>query len=311
VARYIAVSLVRGLLTLFAVSVIIFSLARITGDPLDVLAPVDMSREDEEALAAKWGLDKPLPQQYFSYVGNALQGDFGDSFIFPTETASGVILDRLPRTLQLGAVSLVLTIVIGVPLGVLAAVRRGTWMDSFARGFALFGQSIPNFWFGIVLIWIFAAKLQWLPTSGQSDWKSYILPSLVVSIFGMAAMVRLFRSSMLETLDSEFVKLARLKGVSRLKVIWKHALKAASIAPLTFFGQIFIRIVTGATVAEIVFAWPGVGLLAYEAANARDFPVVQTLALYTSSVIVFVNLAIDIIYAKIDPRVRLGETALS
>ncbi|MDH3539628.1 MAG: ABC transporter permease, partial [Acidimicrobiia bacterium] len=158
---------------------------------------------------------------------------------------------------------------------------------------------------------IFAAKLRWFPTSGTAGWKSFVLPSIVVSIFGIAALLRLFRSSMLETLDSEYVKLARLKGLSRAKVIWKHALKAASIAPLTFFGTLSIRILTGATVAEIVFAWPGVGLLAFEAANARDFPVVQALALFTSAVIVIMNLLVDVLYAYLDPRVRLGEKAIA
>jgi peptide/nickel transport system permease protein len=311
VARYVAVSAVRAIFTLFAVSAIVFSLARITGDPLDVLAPVDMSREDEAALRAKWGLDRPVPEQYASFVVNAFRGDFGDSFIYPSETSTGVILDRLPRTLQLGLVSVLLVLVVGVPLGVLSAVRRGSLMDRIARGVALFGQSVPDFWFGIMLIWIFAARLRWFPTSGVSGWKSFVLPSIVVSIFGIAALLRLFRSSMLETLDSEYVKLARLKGLSRTKVIWKHALKAASIAPLTFFGTLAIRILTGATVAEIVFAWPGVGLLAFEAANARDFPVVQALALFTSVVIVIMNLLVDVLYAYIDPRVRLGERVMA
>jgi peptide/nickel transport system permease protein len=311
VIRYVAVSAIRAVFTILAVSLIVFSLARITGDPIDVLAPVDMSREDEQALRVKWGLDKPMPQQYASFISNAVQGDFGVSFIYPSETSTGVIRDRLPNTLKLGAVSVLLVVIVGVPLGVLSAVHRGSATDRVSRGVALFGQSVPDFWLGIMLIWIFAAKLQWLPTSGISGWKSYVLPSFVVSIFGIAALLRLFRSSMLETLDSEYVKLARLKGLSRTKVIWKHALKAASIAPLTFFGALFTRILTGATVAEIVFAWPGVGLLAFDAANSRDFPVVQALALFTSIVIVLTNLLVDVLYAYLDPRVRLGEKAVA
>lgn len=309
--RYIAVSVIRAVFTVLAVSVIVFLLARITGDPFDVIAPIDMSREDELALRTKWGLDEPVYRQYLSFLANAVQGDFGQSYIYPTETSTGVIRDRLPRTLQLGVVSVLLVVVVGVPLGVLSAVRRGSVTDRAARSIALFGQSVPDFWLGIMLIWIFAAKLRWFPTSGASGWKSFVLPSIVISIFGIAAMLRLFRSSMLETLDTEYVKLARLKGLSRTKVIWKHALKAASIAPLTFFGTLLTRILTGATVAEIVFAWPGVGLLAYEAANARDFPVVQALALFTSVIIVMTNLLVDILYAYLDPRVRLGASATS
>jgi len=310
-ARYILINAVRGLLTLFAVSILVFFLARLTGDPLDVLAPVDMSREDEEALRAKWGLDQPLPRQYVAFLGNALRGEFGPSFKYPTETAGSVILDRLPNSIKLGAVATILTLVIGVPLGILSAIKRGSLVDRVARGFALFGQSVPEFWLAIILIWFVAVRWHVVPTSGITGWRSYILPSIVISIFGIAALLRLFRSAMLETMGSEYVKLARLKGVSEFKVVWKHALKPASIAPLTFFGGILVRMITGATVVEIVFSWPGAGLLAYEAANARDFPVVQALALFTAAAIVVMNLLIDITYAYLDPRVRLGQKAVT
>lgn len=310
-ARYVIINSIRGLLTLFAVSLIVFFLARLTGDPLDVLAPVDMSREDEAALREQWGLDEPLPQQYVSFLGNAIQGDFGPSFLYPTETAGSVIADRLPASLKLGAVATALTIVVGVPLGVLSAVKRGSLADRTAKGLALFGQSVPEFWLAIVLIWLIAVPWDFIPTSGISSWRSYILPSFVIALFGIAALLRLFRSAMLETLGTEYVKLARIKGVAELKVIVKHALKPASIAPLTFFGGIAVRMLTGATVVEIVFGWPGVGLLAFEAANARDFPVVQALALFTATAIVVMNLLIDVAYAYIDPRVRLGAKALA
>lgn len=308
-ARYVVINVARGLVTLLAVSVAVFFLARLTGDPLDVLAPVDMSREDEEALRELWGLNDPLPQQYFSFVRNALTGDFGPSFKYPTETAVGVIAQRLPASIRLGLVATVLTLVIGVPLGILSAVKRGSMIDSFSRSFALFGQSVPEFWLAIVLIWFVAVRWQAVPTSGIAGWRSYILPSIVISIFGIAALLRLFRSSMLETLGSEYVKLARLKGLAQLRVVWKHALKPAAIGPLTFLGGIIVRMITGATVVEIVFAWPGAGLLAYEAANARDFPVVQALALFTAAVVITMNLLIDISYAYLDPRVRLGMKA--
>lgn len=310
-ARYILINSVRGLLTLVAVSILVFSLARLTGDPLDVLAPVDISREDEQAIREKWGLDKPIPTQYLSFVTNAFQGDFGISFKYPTESAGSVILDRLPASVKLGAVATVLTVLIGVPLGIFSAVKRGSIADSVAKGLALFGQSVPEFWLAIMLIWVVAVRLDFVPTSGISGWQSYILPSIVISIFGIAALLRLFRSAMLETLGTEYVKLARLKGLSEFKVVWKHALKPASIAPLTFFGGIAVRMLTGATVVEIVFAWPGVGLLAFEAANARDFPVVQALALFTAAAIVVMNLLIDVTYAYLDPRVRLGGKAVA
>jgi peptide/nickel transport system permease protein len=168
---------------------------------------------------------------------------------------------------------------------------------------------VPEFWLGIVLIWLVAVQVDFIPTSGMHGWQSYILPSFVISIFGIAALLRLFRSAMLETLGAEYIKLARLKGLSEWRVVGKHAFKPAAIAPLTFFGQLAVRMLTGATVVEIVFSWPGIGLLAYEAANARDFPIVQALALFVATSIVVMNLMIDIAYAYIDPRVRLGEKA--
>ena len=310
-ARYIVINSVRGVLTIIAVSFIVFFLARLTGDPLDVLAPVDMGREDEQALREQWGLDKPLPQQYFSFVGNALRGDFGPSFLYPTERAGSIIAGRLPASIKLGLVATVLVVVIGVPLGILSAVKRGSMADRIAKGMALFGQSVPEFWLAIMLIWLVAVPWNFIPTSGIGSWRSYILPSFVIAIFGIAALLRLFRSAMLETLGTEYVKLARLKGLSEFIVIMKHALKPASIGPLTFFGGVAVRMLTGATVVEIVFSWPGVGLLAFESANARDFPVVQALALFTATVIVVMNLLVDIAYAYLDPRVRLGQRSLS
>jgi peptide/nickel transport system permease protein len=310
-SRYIVVNTIRGIVTLVFVSVAVFFLARLTGDPLDVLAPVDMSREDEEALRELWGLNDPLPDQYFAFAANALRGDFGPSFKYPTETAVGVIADRLPASIKLGAVATVLTLVVGVPLGIFSALKRGKVIDTVARAFALFGQSVPEFWLAIVLIWFVAVRWHAVPTSGFVGWRSYILPSIVISIFGIAALLRLFRSSMLETLGTEYVKLARLKGLAQLRVVLKHALKPAAIGPLTFLGGIVVRMITGATVVEIVFAWPGAGLLAYEAANARDFPVVQALALFTAAVVIAMNLIIDITYAYLDPRVRLGVKATS
>lgn len=306
-ARYILINSFRGLLTIVFVSVVVFLLARLTGDPMDVLAPTDMAPEDQAALRTLWGLDKPIFDQYVIFVESAVKGDFGPSYLYRSETAADVILSRLPASLYLGLVATILTIVVGVPLGILSAVKRGTIFDTIGRGFALFGQSVPEFWLGIVLIWLVAVQIGPIPTSGMGTWQSYILPSIVISIFGIAALLRLFRSAMLDTLGTEYIKLARLKGLSEWWVVCKHALKPASIAPLTFFGQLAVRMLTGATVVEIVFSWPGVGLLAYEAANARDFPIVQALALFVAVCVVVMNLLIDIAYAFIDPRVRLGK----
>jgi peptide/nickel transport system permease protein len=311
VGRYVVLNVIRGVLTLLAISVIVFFLARLTGDPVDVLGPENMAPVDEAALRAKWGLNGSLVEQYFSFLGNAVRGDFGPSFKYPDETAASVIVERIPKSLQLGVVGVLLTILVGVPLGVLAAARRGSWYDRIAKGIALFGQSVPEFWLAIMLVWVFAVQLGWVRTSGQAGWSSVILPSTVMALFGIAALLRLFRSSMLDTLGTEYVKLARLKGLPRSRVVWKHALKPASSGPLTFFATVAVRLLTGATVVEIVFAWPGVGLLAYEAANARDFPVVQALAMITSTAIVVMNLVVDVLYAYLDPRVRLGQKVVA
>lgn len=310
-ARYVLTSVARGLLTLFAVSVIVFVLARMTGDPISVLTPRDMSPEDRAAVATDWGLDKPLPEQYVVYLQRALRGDFGDSFTVDQATATDVIFARLPATLRLAGAALVLIVVAGVPLGVLAAVKRGKFVDRAARILALIGQSIPEFWLGLVAIWIFAVQLRWLPTSGDAGPLNYILPTFVVALFGIAAILRLFRSGMLETLQAEYIKLARLQGLSKFRIQWRHAFKPALIAPLTFFGQLFVHLVIGATVIEIVFNWPGMGLLAYNAAAGRDFPVVQAIALLTAAIIVVTNISIDLLYAWIDPRVRPGQKVMS
>ena len=279
-ARYILINGIRGILTLLFVSLIVFGLARITGDPMDVLAPIDMAQEDQDALRAEWGLDKPVPEQYVIWLGNALQGDFGPSFLYSSETAGSIIWNRLGPSFKLGLVATAMTLLIGVPLGILSAMMRGSLVDTISRGLAQFGQSVAEFWLAIMLIWLVAVQFPFVPTSGMGGWRNYILPATVIAIAPIAAVLRLFRSSILDTLGTEYIKLARLKGLSQFKVLGKHALKPASIAPMTFFGQLVVRMLTGATVVEIIFSWPGVGLLAYESANARDFPIVQALALY-------------------------------
>ena len=306
-ARYLLVSTARALLTVIAVSILVFSLARLTGSPLDALTDEEMTERQREAVAEKWGLNRPLPEQYLTFMANAVRGDFGVSFKFESQGATGVILERFPRTLQLGAFGLILTVLVGIPMGVLSAVRRGSWLDRIARTIALLGQSVPEFWLGIVLIWVFAVVLGWLPTSGRSGPESLVLPGITLAVFGIAALLRLLRSSMLDTLGAEYIKLARAKGLSEARIVWKHALKNAAIGPLTYFGRIIVHLLVGATVIEVVFSWPGLGLLAYEAANARDFPVMQALALIGCVAVVGMNLVIDVLYGAVDPRIRLGQ----
>jgi peptide/nickel transport system permease protein len=304
VQRYILIRLGQGVLTLIGASILVFALARLTGNPLDVLLPQDAPPEVFHRVSALWGLDRPIYEQYFTFAGNVLKGNFGESFKWRGEPALGLVLNRLPATLQLAALAILISVGLAVPIGVLSAVHRGTWVDSFGKLIALLGQSMPSFWLGIVLIWIFAVHLKWFPTSGRGGLDSMILPALAMGWFSVAAFTRLVRSSMLDVLDTEYVKLARIKGLPEGKVVWKHALKNAAIPPLTYFGLVVAQLLTGSVVIETVFAWPGVGLLALQAVLARDYQVVQAVTLIVSMVFIFMNLVVDILYAYLDPRIR-------
>jgi len=270
VVGYLLISSARALLTLLAVSLLVFAMARLTGNPLDVLLPNTASAADRLAMAHLWGLDRSYPEQYVTFLTNALTGDFGSSLKWSGQSALGVVLGRIPITLEITLPATVLMLLIAVPLGIASAVRRGSWVDSTARAVALLGQSLPTFWLAIMPIWLFAVGLGWLPTSGNASWTSAILPTVVIATFGVAAFTRLIRSSMLEVLDTEYIKLARLKGLPEYVVIWKHALRNAAIAPLTLFGTIVVNLITGSVVVETIFAWPGVGQLALDATTGRE-----------------------------------------
>lgn len=301
--RYLVQRLWQGSLTLLAISAIVFLLARWSGNPLDVMLPDEATDEDYRRAARHWGLDKPLPIQYLTFLGNALRGDFGRS-IRLREPALDLVLARLPATLQLAGAAMVVSLVIAIPVGVLSAVHRDTLLDVGGKVIALVGQSMPSFWLGIVLIWVFAVMLGWLPSSGRGGLQHYILPAIALGWYQVAALMRLIRSSMLDVLDSEYVKLARLKGVSPPMVVWKHCLRNAAIPPLTYFGVIAAVLLTGSVVTETVFSWPGIGLLAIDAVRYRDFPLVQTIVLLFAVTFILVNLIVDILYAYIDPRIR-------
>jgi len=302
--RYIARRVFHSLLAILAMSLIVFSLARITGNPLDVMLPLEATPEDYERVSQHWGLDKPLVTQYFIFLRKALGGDFGNSWKWPSYSAMGLVWERLPATLQLAGFALLISALLALPIGVLAAVMKGTAWDSAAKVIALLGQSLPAFWLGIVLMWIFAVHLGWFPTSGKGGLQHMILPAITLGWFQVAALMRLVRSSMLEVLDTEFVKLTRIKGLSEWKVVWKHCLRNAAIAPLTFFAIIAGVLMTGAVVTESVFSWPGTGLLVVDAVRARDFQVVQAVVIVFAGIFILTNLLVDILYAYLDPRIR-------
>lgn len=292
------------MLALWAMSLVVFGLARISGNPLDVLLPLEAGPEEYAVVARHWGLDQPLYVQYGIFLGNALQGDFGNSWLWQGHSVMSLVGQRLPATLELAGIALAISLAIALPIGVIAAVMKDTAVDSVAKTIALLGQSLPAFWLGIVLMWIFAVKLGWLPPSGNEGFQSIILPAITLGWFQVAAVMRLVRSSMLEVLDSEFVKLARIKGLPEWKVIWKHCLRNAAIAPLTFFGITAGVLMTGSVVTETVFSWPGIGLLIVDAVRARDFHVVQAVILIFAGIFIAINLVVDVLYAYLDPRIQ-------
>jgi peptide/nickel transport system permease protein len=302
--RYIVIRILQSIIALLVLTVIVFSLARIAGDPLDVLLPLEATVEDAERVRAAWGLDRPLYIQYFKFLGNAITGDFGESIKHRDQQAIDLVFDRLPNTAMLAGLALVVATAIAIPIGVLSAVKKDTVFDYIGKLIALTGQSLPAFWLGLVLMWIFAVKLGLVPTSGKSGIDSFILPTIAIGWFQVAALMRLVRSSMLDVLDSEYVKLARIKGLPEHKVVWKHCLRNAAIAPFTYFALILGSLMVGSVSIEFVFAWPGVGLLAVDSTIARDFPVIQAVVIVFCVVYITANLLVDIGYAYVDPRIR-------
>jgi peptide/nickel transport system permease protein len=306
--RFLLRRLLLMLLTLLAISALVFSLVRLQGDPrfllMDPLASI--SEEQWENMGRKLGLDKPLIYQYGVFLGQLARGDLGRS-IFQRKPVIKVIRDKLPATLQLALSGLVFGLAMGIPLGVLSAVKRGTVWDYAGRFFALVGQAVPSFWIGIMLIFFFGVQLGWLPTARKGDLSSFILPSVTIGWFAGAGLLRLVRSSMLDVLDSEFVKLAKAKGVTSNAVIWKHAFRNALIPPLTFGALVIAGLVTGSIVVETVFAWPGIGLLAVSSVYNSDYPLTQGIVLVFTTVYVIMAFVVDVLYALVDPRIRYGE----
>lgn len=302
-ARFILIRLFYAVLVALATSIFVFALAHKTGDPRTVFLTTYTSQEQWDAWGERWGLDRPIVVQYGIWLGRAMRGDFGESLraLRPVGT---IIRERIPATLQLTAGAAIFSVIIGVPLGVLSAVKRGTPMDYAGRTFALFGQALPPFWLGIMLILLFAVRIDWLPTSGRGGLTHYILPSITLGWLTASGLLRIVRSSMLEVLDSEYIKLARAKGVSRSSVIWKHAFRNALLAPLTYAGLLLAAFITGAVVTETVFGWPGLGRLAVQSVNNNDFPTMTGIVLLFTVAYLGMNLLVDLAYAYIDPRIR-------
>ena len=302
--QYIVRRVGYALLSLFLLSLTIFFFVRVTGDPATLLAEPGASPDDIAAIHHQFGLDRPLLVQYWIFMSSLLHGDLGQSFYYQTPVMS-LYLSRLPNSLQLAAVAMAFSLLIGIPSGILAAVRVGRFWDSAGKLFALLGLSMPSFWIGLLMILLFSVYLGWLPSSGAGTPLHLIMPAFALGWYFAAAHMRLTRSSMLEVLGSEYIKLARIKGLPESLVIAKHAFKNALIPVLTLAGINLVLMINVAVVVETVFAWPGIGRLLYEGITFRDFPVVQGVVILGGAMIVFVNLAVDVVYAVIDPRIRL------
>ena len=301
--RFVLRRLGYALISLFLLSLTIFLLVRVTGDPTVLLVEPGASRADMDALRAELGLDRSLAVQYVSFVRDVVRGDFGRSFYYRTPVLE-LYASRLPNSLLLALTAMAFSLILGIPTGILAAVRVGGWWDSAGKVFALLGLSMPSFWTGLLMILFFSVYLGWLPSSGAGTVLHVLMPAFALGWYFAAAHMRLTRSSMLEVLGSEYVKLARLKGLPEALVIGKHAFKNALIPVLTLAGINLVLMINVAVVVETVFAWPGVGRLLYEGIAFRDFPVVQASVVLGGSMIVVVNVVVDILYAVIDPRIR-------
>ena len=304
--HYIAKRVGYSVLSLLLLSLTIFLFIRLTGDPASLLTEPGASAADVAAIQHKFGLDRPVWVQYGLFMFNLLRGDLGDSFYYQTPVLE-LYQSRLPHSLLLGVVAMGFSLVLGIPTGILAAIRVGRFWDSAGKLFALLGLSLPSFLVGLLLILFFSVYLEWLPSSGSGTFWHLLMPAFALGWYFAAAHMRLTRSSMLEVLGSEYVKLARLKGLPEALVIGKHAFKNALIPVLTLAGINLIQMINVAVVVETVFAWPGIGRLLYEGVTFRDFPVVQGVVILGGSMIVVVNLLIDIVYALVDPRIRLEQ----
>src|SRR5262245_43710704 len=301
--RYLAGRVLQTLLSMLVVISIVFVLTRLSGNPIHMLLDVNATQRDIEILTDHLGLAKPLPVQYGLYVKNVVQGDFGKS-ILTRRPVTEHIWERLPATVELGSVAMFLSVILGVPIGVYSAVRRGGLLDGSARVFAVLGQSLPPFWLGLMLILLFGVILGVLPAGGRGGPQHIILPAFTLGYFTSAAIMRLTRSSMLEVLGTDYIKFARLKGLHEQLVLWKHGLKNALLPVITFAVMLFVQFLGGAVVTETVFAWPGLGRLILESITTRDYPIVQAGVLVLSALYLMANLCVDVLYSYLNPRIR-------
>lgn len=306
-ARFIFFRIIQAIATLVVLSAAVFFGTDLTGDAALAMAPGDARPSEIEQIRQNLGLDRPAIVRYFDYLGGLFVGDFGDSYN-KRLPARELVLARVPNTVQLAIAALLIAIVIGIPLGILSAVKRNSILDRLGKSFAILGMSMPQFWLAIILMWIFAVRLNLLPVFGKEglDPRYFVIPAFSIAVFTMAGFMRLTRSAMLEVLDSEYVKFARIKGLAEQLVIFKHALKNAVIPVLTFGGISFAGLLNGSIVVEVIFNWPGLGLLMLEGIRTRDVPIIEATILVSGFLYILMSTLVDIAYAYVDPRIRYG-----
>jgi len=302
--RYVLARLAQsGLVVLLSLTAV-FGMVRLGGDPVLLFLPMDIQAKDVNEIRQRLGFNDPLAVQYSRFMAGALHGDFGESLRYRRD-AFGLVLERLPATLLLAGSAIVLTLVVAIPLGVMTAVRRDTLVDHVGTLATVLGQATPGFWLGLMLIYLFAVQLRWLPTGGYGTLAQLIMPSVVLAAFFSARVARLTRSAMLEVLGEEYIKTARAKGLGEGRVIGKHTLRNAAIPIVTLAGLEAGQLLGGAVITETIFAWPGLGRLTVQALLNRDFPVVMAAVSFTSVVYTLMNLVVDLAYGWLDPRVRV------
>jgi peptide/nickel transport system permease protein len=304
VKAYLLRKLVQMAVVLLGISLVVFSILHLVGDPVQLLVPPSASREDVERLREEMGFNDPFWVQYTRFLSGVFRGDFGMSYNYG-QPALEVVLERVPATLRLSGLAFLLSILIGIPAGVLSAIKRDTAVDTVIRVLSFLGQCTPAFLLGIMMMLLFSVKLKWLPTSGSSGWKSIIMPALTLGLFSTATITRLLRSNMIEVMGKEFIDVVRSKGIKERVIIWKHGFKNATSSLMTVLGMQIVSLMGGAVIIETVFAWPGIGRLAVQSIRNNDFMVIETIVLLMASGFVLMNLIVDLLYAVINPRVKV------
>ncbi len=303
--NYLARRSLHALLTLLAVSTLVFGLLQLSGDPATAMLPFEATAADVAKLRQQLGLDRPLYEQYLGFLTRAIQGDFGFSYRY-RQGAMSIVVERLPATLELAGAALLVSLVLAIPAGIIGAWKRGTWIDQLAMTLAVTGQSMPTFWMGLMLVLVVAVGLRWLPASGGGEPRFLVLPALTLGANMAGVVARLLRSSLLEVLSKDYIRVARAKGLKEGVVLTRHALQNAALPVATIVGLQIGNLLAGSIIVETVFGYPGMGLLVVNSITGHDFPVVQAFVLLFTTMIVLINLIVDVLYTRLDPRITLG-----